>query len=341
MKDFLFKILFIFSIVFLSVTSIELAINSKLSHFQFLQKDNNVYFNPKYFSSIIDYKLSQKTHHQVSIIGTSRTAGFEKKMFNNKNVYNYSLLINSVQDIFNLVKDLKLRQGDTLLLGLDQSNFNKNYGTRLNNTYEKNFLKFPYLLFEKSKRYKNNYLIGYKSINNFSGFRNDGSYYYGKRYITPPEELEDYNFRNTTNKIKKGILRFQYGNETDINQIKLIEQMLMFLKQKGVVVYGFFPPFAPSISKIMMSSKYDYSYIDKSSKALENVFNNSDFYFKDFSYSNNFYDINFLDGVHFDENINYEILKALKIPVNKQYKKQYNNEELQTLKSYFNTVLTD
>ena len=91
----------------------------------------------------------------------------------------------------------------------------------------------------------------------------------------------------------------------------------MFLKQKGVVVYGFFPPFAPSISKIMMSSKYDYSYIDKSSKELENVFNNFNFYFQDFSYSNKFSDINFLDGVHCDENINYEILKALKIPVNK------------------------
>ena len=92
----------------------------------------NILFNPKLQQSIIDFKLEQKKK-EISIIGSSRTSGFEKEMFSNESVYNYSLIVNSITDIKNLIIDLNLSNGDTVVLGLDQWNFNSSYNGRLLN----------------------------------------------------------------------------------------------------------------------------------------------------------------------------------------------------------------
>ena len=72
-----------------------------------LSKKQKIFFNPRFKQSIIDFKLNQEKK-EISIIGTSRTAGFEQEMFLNKSVYNYSMITWSLEDVFSLIKKIKL-----------------------------------------------------------------------------------------------------------------------------------------------------------------------------------------------------------------------------------------
>ena len=232
---FKLTILFSFCIIVLFIIN-----NDKISHLHNISKNQKIYFNPQFRQSLIDFKLKQEKT-DISIVGSSRAAGFEKEMFLNKSVYNYSMIINSIQDIFSLIEDLDLEKKDTLLIGLDQWNFNKNYLGRLSNVYKKNNLNIPFILYDKLKQFDNLQLIGDKAWKNFSGFRNDGSYFYGKRFIVPKDKLEDFNFIDTYNRIKDGNRRFEYGSEIDFKQLKKLEEILLLCKKREIVVIGFFP----------------------------------------------------------------------------------------------------
>ena len=299
-------------------------------------KESKILFNPKYQQSIIDFKLNQEKK-EISIIGTSRTAGFEKNMFSNKSVYNYSMIVNSIHDIKNLINDLHTNKGDTIIIGLDQWNFNNSYLPRYVNTYKTNTLNIPYSLIGKKKKTNSYLLIGEKSIDNFSGFRNDGSYFYGKRFIVPKEELADYNFINTYDHIQNGNSRFEYGSKVALKQIEILEELLVYSKKNEIIIIGFFPPFAPSVNKMMNHPKYNYSYIKESSKLITDLFDEYGFKFKDFT-NIDFYDDSFyLDGFHCNRNVYYYILKSLEIPVNPNFKNEFeiSKKENYYLKNYF------
>ena len=299
-----------------------------------ISKSQKILFNPNYNQSLIDFKLKHNKE-EISIIGSSRTAGFEDKMFANQSVYNYSLIVNSIQDIFNLIVELNLQKNDTLIIGLDQWNFNKNYKLRHQKKFTKNNIYFPYILFNQNSSFENIYLLGIKSICNFSGFRNDGSYFYGKRFISPKNKLEDFNFRDTFERIENGNRRFEYGEYVDSDQTKIIEELLFYLKNKEVKLYAFFPPFAPSVYKKM--NKKNYNYIKSASIELSKIFMEFGFTFKDFTGLKVFGDRYYIDGFHSNRNINYYILKELNLNVNKNFDNNYEVEsnELILLESYF------
>ena len=96
-----------------------------------------------------------------------------------------------------ILEHIDLKENDTLIIGLDQWNFNKNHLSRLESRYKSKYFKLPFLLFDDIEKQKDVYLIGEKAINNFSGFRNDGSYFYGKRYITDEKDLYDFLFKDS------------------------------------------------------------------------------------------------------------------------------------------------
>jgi hypothetical protein len=336
MKKFLLKILILSGIVCATIKSIETIVDKRLVFYSSISNEKT-YFNPKHFESIIQYKLFQNRNRNISIIGSSRAAGFEKEMFHSKNIYNYSMIINSIEDIYNLIVDIDLKENDTLIIGLDQWNFNKNHLSRLESRYKSKYFKLPFLLFDDIEKQKDVYLIGEKAINNFSGFRNDGSYFYGKRYITDEKDLYDFLFKDSFDLIEKGEWIFNYGSEVDLNQINIIESILKYCKMNKIIVFGFSPPFAPSIVKKMNSSKYDYSYIDKSTKIIEQLFLKHRFYYKNFTNYNFYNDSFYLDGFHPNRNIYYKILKDLNIPVNTNFDntKNINQNELKLLTKYF------
>jgi len=304
-------------------------------------KKIKIFFNPKYNLTTIDFKLSQEKK-EISIIGTSRTAGFEKDMFSNESVYNYSLIVNSLLDIKNLVIDLGLKKGDTLILGLDQWNFNNSYSGRLYNSYKTNRLNFPFILLDKKKKTNSHLLIGNKAIDNFSGFRNDGSYFYGKRFVVPKEDLEDYNFINTYDRIENGNRKFEYGSKVDLKQIKVLEELLIFSTNNEIILIGFFPPFAPSVNQMMNNSKYNYSYMKESSILITHLFDKYGFKFNDFTNIDLFDDSFYLDGFHCNRNVYYYILKGLGVPLNPNFKNEFeiSEEEKYYLNNYFSVNQT-
>ena len=306
-----------------------------------ISKSQNIYFNPKFKQSIIDFKLKQGKK-DISIIGTSRTAGFEKVMFKSKSVYNYSMIAWSLKDVYNLIQEIEFGKNDTLILGIDQWNFNKSYLHRLTNSFKKNNLNMPFVFFDEVKKFEKIALIGIKAIGNYSGFRNDGSYFDGERFILTEEELlaakiplppsrnpKDQNFKNNYNRI--------IGSEIDYNQFELLQNILEYCKNKNIIVFGFTPPFAPSVIKKIKLNNYDYTFIDKSIIEINKLFIKYNFYYKDFTDYDLFDDSFYLDGSHSNRNVYYQILKDLKIPTNPYFDNDFNinKEELKSIKNYF------
>lgn len=305
-----------------------------------ISKNQKIYFNPKFKQSIIDFKLKQEKK-DISIIGTSRVAGFEKAMFMNQSVYNYSMITWSLNDIFNLIQELEFDKKDTLIFGIDQWNFNKSYFHKLTNNFKKNNLNIPFIFLDEVKNFEEKVFIGIKAIGNHSGFRNDGSYFDGKRFITSQKELKSLDIWTGEIMDKDIYFKNKYeriiGSEVDYNQLKKLKKILEYCEKKNILVYGFFPPFAPSILKKMKSENYDFSFIEKSVKEINRLFINHNYEFKDFTNYNLFDDSFYLDGSHANRNIYYQILKDLKILTNSNFDNdfQINREELESLKNYF------
>lgn len=309
---------------------------SGISDFIESSKEFKILFNPKHKQTIIDLKLNQEKK-DISIIGTSRTAGFENDMFSNESFYNYSMVVNSVIDIKNLIIELKLNKGDTVVVGLDQWNFNESSPVRLSNNFKNNKLNIPYYFMEKKKIINSHFLIGENSIENFSGFRNDGSFFYGKRHIVDEQELKDYNFIDTYSRIRDGNRRFEYGSKVDLKQIKVLQELLVYAQNNEITLMGFFPPFAPSVNSMMNNPKYNYSYIDNSSKLITTLFDNYGFTFKDLTKIDLYDDSFYLDGFHCNRNVYYYIIQTLGVSVNSDFENEFkiSNQEKITLNNYF------
>ena len=106
MKFFLIHILKILSLVIIMLTPTFFLNKITTNKLINLSKNKTIYFNPKFKQSIIDFKLKQEKK-DITIIGTSRTAGFEKEMFLNQSVYNYSMITWTLEDAFNLIQEIE------------------------------------------------------------------------------------------------------------------------------------------------------------------------------------------------------------------------------------------
>ncbi|MFL2601047.1 MAG: hypothetical protein ACJ0PU_02815 [Flavobacteriaceae bacterium] len=342
MKEFL-KFIFKLSLVVSTGLFVIFLINKiSINRLIKLSNDQEIYYNPKFNQSIIDFKLKKQNTH-ISIVGTSRTAGFEKEMFLNTSVYNYSMIAWSLEDFYNLVKEIGFSKNDTLIIGIDQWNFNKKYMYRLNNSYKKNNLNLPYVLFDELKKVNGVYLIGEKSFASFSGFRNDGSYFDGKRLIMSDEELLEANIllppsRNNKNFNFKDDYKRIMGSEIDLNQLKFLTKILEYCKNKSIFVFGFSPPFAPSVMQLMKENKYDFTYINNSTILIRKLFDEFKFKYMDFTEYLLFDDSFYIDGSHCNRNVYFQILKDLEIPVSLNFDNSFNisKKELKLIKSYFN-----
>lgn len=159
---------------------------------------------------------------------------------------------------------------------------------------------------------------------------------HGKRFIVSDNLLEDFNFKDTFNRIEKGNNRFEYGSEPDQIQLRLLEEILKYCSDSKINVIAFFPPFSPSVNEKMQSKNYDY--IKKSSLEIKKIFNSYSFIFEDFTQLDFYGDEYYLDGFHCNRNVYYKILKELNIKINKDFDDTFEikNDEIYALKEYFN-----
>ena len=74
--------------------------------------------------------------------------------------------------------------------------------------------------------------IGLNAIINENGFQKDGSHYEGN-LIVNPQSGEDFNFKDTFQRIADGNKRFEYFERADTNHIKVIDEFLGTCQEKN------------------------------------------------------------------------------------------------------------
>jgi len=239
--------------------------------------------------------------YEVIALGTSRVMQFRSSFFKPGFFYNAGGCIKSIKDMRNFFSKIpKPNYPKVLILGLDPHFFNAKwennyissaaYISELNNktysftsTAQKTFLG---LLEDVKDRKisikdigegfkKSNYKkMGFTAFYKENGFRNDGSYYYGNVYKNPnSEDLPDYKFKDTLNRIAKGNRYFEYGQEVDPVAVGELNIFLEECYQKNIHVVGFISPYAQDIYDKLMDSGDDYSYIKKIYPVVSKVFN--------------------------------------------------------------------
>ena len=275
--------------------------------------------------------INIKPKYETIALGSSRVLQFRKEMFKSS-FYNAGYTISKINDFINFIHSLPIEKYPRyLILGLDQWMFNLNWDEsvkiRLKDYWKNSFSYFPrssiYLSVYKDLlkgKYGMNVIynnspvmeIGLNSIINNTGFRNDGSMYYGKqiyKLINKDKSANDYEFEDTYSRIKDGNKRFEYGNIISQQALVELDKMLKYCKLNDIKIVGFIPPFANSVyNKLMESEKYIY--LNRLSKYLIPLFNkyNYEFYYYPSGESCNSTDKDFIDGFHGGEVVYSRIL---------------------------------
>lgn len=336
-----------------------LFVNHNLHYFYFTRWNAHKFIlgEPYNDQFIRHYKLKRDfSEYKILAIGSSRVLQFTSDMFFD-NFFNLGYTANSTSQICNLIEELDLKN-KTLLIGLDQWEFNSKWSDirdSLALPSEKPSLK---IIFNKQKFedvvkgkiypvFRNSKSFGFTLIGSgasiaMNGILKDGSYYYGKIYHGILNDMPayigtDYKFRDTDSRIKSGTNRFEYAQYADsLSLLKIYELIQNSVRRKNKIIF-FFPPFAPTVSKMMDNDLY--LYIKDASKKIKDLCNGSNVSFFDFTnpyFSNDKY---FIDGFHGGKFLYYKIAQEMQLVTrNLEFINQFESKEdkdLEKLRSYF------
>lgn len=250
----------------------------------------------------IKYKALSEKKATVVALGSSRVLPFREEMFE-ADFYNAGFAVDQVRDFQGFLSCIPEENlPDYLILGLDQWMFNDAWNDAIEQTHKPHWKKnnsfdagkgikktenlYPDLISgQLSLRNPKNAntgsieRIGLNAIVHSTGFRNDGSAYYGEliqKLMEKDSSISDYNFRNTFRRIHNGNERFQFGNQVSEKALLTLNQLLQFCKSKQIQVIGFVPPFADSVYAKMKNSG-NYEYVEKLYPAIKPIFNSHDF----------------------------------------------------------------
>lgn len=280
--------------------------------------------------------LTRQEPFETVALGSSRVLQFRRQMFTST-FYNAGYTISSINDFLPFLESIpKENYPKYLIIGLDQWMFNDAYDNLSESPdidlWATSFKKTPTTAIIKNvwkdlfnKKYGINTLveqdpimhIGLNAKVNNTGFRNDGSMYYGQqiqRLLNNDSLANDYHFNNTKNRINKGIIRFQYGSEVNNKALLKLDELLSFCKEHNIFVIGFLPPFADEIYEMGMSSG-NYKLWPKIPLMCLPIFEKYNFEFYDFSNMAlcNSDDTEAIDGFHGGESTYLRLLiKILK-----------------------------
>ena len=303
-----------------------------------IDEDKEVLIGYSYNESNYKYlkwkTIISKEKRTIWALGSSRVLQFRERLFNKK-FYNAGYTINTTEDYLTFLKSIpNEKHPDVLIIGFDQWIFNKNWNKSKKNKkkiyWEESFSFYPsgqtifntYIdLFSNiEKTYKNVKLkktkyIGLNAYTNNTGFRRDGSMYYGgriNRLINKDSTLKDYKFKDTKSRITKGNRKFQFGDSVDENAISNIEELLEYCNLNKIKVIGFLPPFANEVLNEMMKSN-NYEYLNFIGNRLDISFKKHNYEFWDFTNAKklNSNDTEFLDGFHGGELTYLKIVKFM------------------------------
>ena len=247
------------------------------------------------------YKLEliKATKPDIVAIGSSRVMQFRKEMFNT-GFSNAGGAVNSVAEAEKFVNEmLKLHKPKIVIFGLDDWWFNPNSpaanwknpdnDTSTLITFQKEIAPYLWLYDKKitwidyinlllsnkeitTSKLTYSPLLGISAIHKETGFRPDGSYFYGNMMITTNQN--DYLFKDTLRRINNGVDRFEYSTVvSNTNWVKIIS-IIDTLRRNGIIVISFIPPFSnTAYSTIKKVPKYNYMTVISNKARKEGIYN--------------------------------------------------------------------
>jgi hypothetical protein len=372
MKRLIIKLL-LFSIpvvlVFLPPLSILYKAGENFTDLDEIIKDSGSYkvgyaYNESNYKYLKWKEVVEGSKKSILAIGSSRVLQFREQMFDSP-FYNAGYTIVGISDFLPFLKSIPEQKiPKCILVNLDQWMFNANWDavekknsiatdytnykpTPTFSTYKQvwqDLLSNKLVYSSVFKHNSNNRvkLVGLNAKLNNAGFRKDGSMDYGdqiSRLLEKSKNANDYGFLETSDRIKKGIRRFEYGEKVNVRAIQELDSFLSYCKQKNIQVIAFLPPFSPKIFH-ELSSSGKHSYIGKIYHEVEPIFLKYQYEFYDLTNpdSLNSLDSEFVDGFHGGEFTYGKIID--KMVKNKSSIKKFVNilsleEDLQNKKNRF------
>ncbi len=109
--------------------------------------------------------------------------------------------------------------------------------------------------------------IGFNGIIYGDGFRRDGSYFQ-REMITNPQNSEDYEYKDTFERIETGTAGYEHGGGVNAETLQCLEMFLAFCEERDIRVITFLPPYAPSVYD-RMEETGEYGYIGEIEPAVK------------------------------------------------------------------------
>jgi hypothetical protein len=288
-------------------------------------------YNEKNYKFMKWKYINTKPKFEVWSLGSSRAMQFRKEMFD-KSFFNAGFTVGRINEFLPFMKSIDCsKYPDVLIVTLDTWMFNAKYDkiedvideTKWENSF-KMYPNFTILKsvwedlikdkFESNKTYKTDgfYRIGYNALYKNSGFRNDGSFYYGEqinKLLSNDTTRSDSKFKNTFTKIDKGIERFEYGNTPNPKAFKELEKFLDYCQKNAIKVVLVMPPFAKAVYNKMLTSG-NYKYIENIPEKCHTIASKNSFEYYDFTSPTviNSKDSEFIDGFHGSEKVYLKML---------------------------------
>jgi hypothetical protein len=300
-----------------------------------IASDTLVLYGPSYSNPVKVFKMSGVRFRRPSVVvlGTSRVMQFRAQMFNApRRFYNAGGAVATVWELRPFLDAIPLGQEpEVLIIGLDQYLFNANYAEfevatpavelgwtdivqNARWTVYDDYRDGKFDLAALFRRKQGMERLGLNAIANNNGFRNDGSYYYGK-FIANPRGSgnEDIDFKTTLDRIRRGTSRFEYGSRVSPRAVDELAAFLNTCRERGIHVAAFLPPFAHEVYTRMMSLGEKYGYLRALPSALTPVLAAHGHTFFDFSdlQSLGAPDQETIDGFHAAERAHVRMLLAM------------------------------
>jgi hypothetical protein len=288
-------------------------------------------YNEKNYKFLKWKIINTKPKYEIWSLGSSRAMQFRSEMFDSS-FYNAGFTIGRINEFLPFMKSIDhSKYPDVLIVTLDTWMFNTKHDkvedvvdeTKWINSFKMypNFSIFKSAWvdlikdrFSQNKTYNTEgyFRVGYNALYKNSGFRNDGSFYYGeqiKKLLANDSTCLDYQFKSTFTKIDKGIDRFEYGINPNPKAFEELRKFIHFCKSNKINVVLVLPPFAETICNKMLSSS-NYTYIDKISKKCDSIAKENDVEFYDFTSPKMISsgDNEFIDGFHGGEKVYIKML---------------------------------
>ena len=99
------------------------------------------------------------------------------------------------------------------------------------------------------------------------GFRLDGSYQYGQVLVGKAEYDKD--FKDTLDRIKTGTRRFEFADHVDVQRLAQLKELIHLLKNKGIEVIVFLPPFAHEVYTVIKESPMHQEFFNSFERSIE------------------------------------------------------------------------